>query len=143
MPNDDPFYLARFVDAQDRNGIYRQAVDEMSRGRKTSHWMWFVFPQIAGLGQSSTSRHFAITSLSEAQGYLRHSVLGPRLRLCVETLMATSAGTAEEIFGSVDALKLRSSMTLFLRASPGDPDFTRVLDRFFDGRPDPSTDRLL
>jgi uncharacterized protein (DUF1810 family) len=139
----DPFNLERFVEAQDRNGTYQQALAELRRGRKTSHWMWFVFPQIAGLGQSATSQYFAIGSLSEAQAYVRHPVLAARLRECIDVLMGTASDSAEDTFGAVDAQKLRSSMTLFLRASPDDLDFTRVLDRYFAGRPDPGTDRLL
>jgi uncharacterized protein (DUF1810 family) len=139
----DPFHLERFIDAQDRDGTYEQALEELRRGRKRSHWMWFVFPQVAGLGQSSTSRYFALTSLDEAQAYVRHPVLGHRLRESIEALMETSSGSAEDILGDIDAQKLRSSMTIFLRASPGDPDVTRVLDRFFDGQPDSETDRLL
>jgi uncharacterized protein (DUF1810 family) len=139
----DPFNLERFVEAQDRNGTHQQALGELRRGRKTSHWMWFVFPQVAGLGQSATSQYFAITSLSEAQAYVRHPVLVARLRESIEALMGTLSDSAEDTFGAVDAQKLRSSMTLFVRASPGDPDFTRVLERYFEGRPDPTTDRLL
>jgi uncharacterized protein (DUF1810 family) len=139
----DPFHLERFIDAQERDGTYEQALDELRRGRKRSHWMWFVFPQVDGLGQSSTSRYFAITSLDEAQAYVRHPLLAARLRESIEALMGASSDSAEDIFGDVDAQKLRSSMTIFLRASPGDPDFIRVLDRYFDGQPDSETDRLL
>ena len=140
---EDPFDLERFVLAQDANGTYRQALEELRHGLKQSHWMWFVFPQVAGLGQSPTSRKYAITSLAEAQAYLRHPLLGPRL---VETANAVAAHTglsAVRIFGGIDAQKLRSSMTLFLRAAPKEPAFQEVLDRYFDGSPDPTTDRLL
>jgi len=136
----DPFNLARFTDAQ--NAAYEHAVAELRRGRKTGHWMWFVFPQIAGLGQSVTSRHYAITSLAEAQAYLDHPVLGPRLRECASVLVETPGG-AEQIFGGIDALKLRSSMTLFQHADPGEPLFRHVLDLYFDGAADPATEQRL
>ena len=132
----DPFNLARFTEAQD--GIYEHAVAELRRGQKTSHWMWFVFPQIAGLGQSSTSQYYAISSLAEAQAYLAHEVLGPRLRECASILVATSR-SADQIFGGIDALKLRSSMTLFQLADATEPLFTQVLDQYFDGAEDPAT----
>jgi uncharacterized protein (DUF1810 family) len=140
---DDPYDLGRFVTAQDTGGTYRHATAELRRGRKTSHWMWFVFPQIAGLGQSPTSRRFAICTLDEARAYLAHPVLGPRLIECAGIVAETQGRTAEQIFGDLDAQKLRSSVTLFLRAGPGLPVFARVLDRCFDGLPDPATDRLL
>jgi uncharacterized protein (DUF1810 family) len=143
VPEDDPFDLERFVEAQDRQGTYIQAVRELRQGHKTSHWMWFVFPQLAGLGHSATSQRYAIGSLGEALAYLHHPVLGPRLRECIDVLMGVSGQTADDIFGSVDAQKLRSSMTLFLRASPHDCDFAQVLDRYFDGQPDATTDGLL
>jgi uncharacterized protein (DUF1810 family) len=137
----DPFNLARFTEAQ--NGVYEHAVAELRRGQKTSHWMWFVFPQIAGLGQSATSRHYAITSLAEAQAYVLHPVLGPRLRECASILASLSGRTAQQIFGSIDAVKLRSSMTLFQRADPDEQLFGRVLDRYFDGAADPATQERL
>ena len=140
---DDPYDLGRFVAAQNAGGTYDHAVAELRRGRKTSHWMWFVFPQIAGLGFSPTARKYAISSLEEARVYLRHPVLGPRLRECAAIAAGSAARTATEIFGDVDAMKLRSSMTLFLRADPAEPAFQRVLDRYFDGRPDPATDQRL
>jgi uncharacterized protein (DUF1810 family) len=140
---DDPFNLQRFVAAQDEGGVYQQALRELRRGRKTSHWMWFVFPQIAGLGQSQMSRTYAITSLAEARAYLSHPVLGPRLLECAEVVAGSAAGSAEELLGGIDAQKLRSSMTLFLRADPTQPLFQRVLDRYFDGQPDPATDQRL
>ena len=140
---DDPFELRRFVQAQDAGHTYDRVLEELRRGRKTSHWMWFVFPQIAGLGHSATSRTYAITSLEEARAYLGHDVLGPRLIECAGLVAgATEGRTAEQIFGSVDAQKLHSSMTLFMRAQPDDPVFALVLDRYFDGRPDGATDRL-
>ena len=138
---DDPHNLARFVAAQNASNTYGHAVEELRRGHKTSHWMWFVFPQIAGLGQSHLSRTYAISSLEEAKAYLRHPVLGPRLRECAAIVANSAARTATEIFGGIDTQKLRSSMTLFLRAEPAEPVFQRVLDRYFDGRPDPATDQ--
>jgi uncharacterized protein (DUF1810 family) len=137
---DDRYDLERFVAAQDAGGTYERAVAELRRGRKTSHWMWFVFPQIAGLGMSPVSRRFAISSLDEARAYLAHPVLGPRLTECANIVAQTPGRTAEQIFGDIDAMKLRSSMTLFLRADPDEPVFTRVLDQYFDGSPDPATD---
>jgi uncharacterized protein (DUF1810 family) len=140
---EDPYNLERFVIAQEDGATYRHAIDELRSGRKTSHYMWFVFPQIAGLGQSQTARHFAIGSLDEARVYLGHPVLGPRLHECVAALLDVGDRTAEEILGSIDAQKLRSSMTLFLRASPSESGFARVLDRYFAGQEDSATDRLL
>ncbi len=139
----DPYDLDRFVRAQEEGGTYHQAVAELRRGRKTSHWMWFVFPQIAGLGQSPTSRFYAIGSLDEARAYIAHPVLGPRLVECAGVVVASDATTAEQIFGGIDALKLRSSMTLFLRAAPEQPVFGQVLERYFGGEPDAETDRRL
>ncbi|MDQ4047425.1 MAG: DUF1810 domain-containing protein [Actinomycetota bacterium] len=140
---DDPFDLERFVAAQDSGGIYDQALAELQNGSKRSHWMWFIFPQLSGLGQSATSKKYAIRSLDEATAYLQHPVLGPRLIECADTVGMLKDSTAEEIFGSVDARKLHSSMTLFLRAAPGETAFKQVLSRFFDGEPDPATDELL
>jgi len=134
----DPFDLQRFVDAQDRGGTYDSAVEELRRGRKTTHWMWFVFPQIAGLGRSEMAKAYAITSLEEAKAYLDHPVLGPRLLECTRILAGSDHGSAEQVMGPVDAEKLRSSMTLFLAASP-EPSFQQVLDRYFGGRADPLT----
>ena len=142
-PAEDPLDLERFVDAQDMGGTYERALAELRRGRKTSHWMWFVFPQIAGLGSSPTARRYAISSLVEARAYLAHPVLGPRLVDCTRTVLQTDAIRAEAVFGSIDAIKLRSSMTLFARADPDEPGFGQVLDRFYGGRADPSTDELL
>jgi uncharacterized protein (DUF1810 family) len=140
---DDPYNLKRFVTAQDAGGTYQQVVAELRRGRKTSHWMWFVFPQIAGLGYSATSRMFAISSLDEARAYLAHPVLGPRLVECAAIVAQTQDRTAEQIFGGIDAQKLRSCVTLFLRADPGQPVFGQVLAQYFDGRPDPATDQRI
>ena len=133
--------LERFVQAQ--AGVYDRAIDELRRGRKTGHWMWFIFPQVAGLGRSAMSQHYAIASLAEARAYLAHDVLGPRLRESADAVLATTGRTADEILGGIDAVKLRSSMTLFLRAAPDDPTFQDVLDRFYGGLPDPATDALL
>lgn len=140
---EDPFDLERFVQAQNAGGTYQRALDELSRGSKESHWMWFIFPQIAGLGQSPTSRKYAISSLAEAKAYVVHPVLGPRLFDCSWAVAGHTGLSAVRIFGGIDARKLQSSMTLFLRAAPDQPVFQEVLDRYFDGNPDPATDRLL
>ncbi len=134
--------LERFVEAQDEGGTYERALAELRAGRKTSHWMWFVFPQIEGLGQSPMSRAYAIASLDEASAYLDHPVLGPRLRQCAQALLdlGSDAGSAAQILGGIDAVKLRSSMTLFARA---DPLFQRVLERYFGGEADEETERRL
>jgi uncharacterized protein (DUF1810 family) len=139
----DPHDLARFVNAQDAGDTYSRALRELRAGRKQSHWMWFVYPQIAGLGHSPTSRRYAIGALEEATAYLRHPILGPRLLACTAALNQIDGRSAEQIFGSIDAQKLRSSMTLFLRAEPAEQAFQQILDRFFGGLPDPATDRLL
>ncbi len=139
----DPHDLERFIEAQDRGGAYEQAVDELRRGRKQTHWMWFVFPQLRGLGSSRMAERYGIASVDEARAYLAHPVLGPRLLECAGLLADSKAQSADVIFGPVDAVKLRSSMTLFARADPEAVVFTRVLERFFDGSPDPSTLRLL
>ncbi|CAA9288640.1 MAG: NTP pyrophosphohydrolases including oxidative damage repair enzymes [uncultured Friedmanniella sp.] len=135
--------LERFVRAQDEGGTYATALAELRRGRKVSHWMWFVFPQLAGLGRSSTAQHFALASLAEARAYLAHPELGPRLREAAAVLAELPEVSADDVLGPVDAVKLRSSMTLFARAAPAEPVFPAVLDRFFGGRPDAATDRLL
>lgn len=139
----DPFDLERFVVAQEADGTYERAVAELRRGRKTTHWMWFVFPQLAGLGRSAMSRTYAISSVVEARQYLRHRVLGPRLIECAGIVATTQAASAEQILGAVDALKLHSSMTLFMRAAPDEPIFGEVLDRFYGGVPDGATDQRL
>jgi uncharacterized protein (DUF1810 family) len=144
MPDqDDQYDLERFVAAQDTGSIYQHASAELRRGQKTTHWMWFVFPQVAGLGSSPTSRHYAISSLEEAKEYLRHPVLGPRLLECARIVATTENRTAPQIFGSIDAQKLRSSMTLFMRAAPDQPVFQEVLDHYFEGQPDSATDQLI
>jgi uncharacterized protein (DUF1810 family) len=139
----DPHDLARFVAAQDAGGTYRRAVAELRAGYKSGHWMWFVFPQVAGLGQSQTSRRYAIASLAEARAYLRHPVLGPRLAECTEILAGTTSRTAEQIFGDIDATKLRSSMTLFRLADPAQPAFGQLIDQYFDGLADQLTERIV
>ena len=139
----DEYDLARFVAAQDAGGIYERALGELRRGQKTSHWMWFVFPQLAGLGQSEMSRRFAIASLDEARAYLAHAVLGPRLIESTRIVAETPARTAEQIFGAIDAQKLHSCMTLFRQAAPEEPLFERVLERYFNGVPDSATERRL
>jgi uncharacterized protein (DUF1810 family) len=139
----DPYDLERFVAAQDAGATYQRAAAELRRGLKTGHWMWFVFPQIAGLGQSQMSRKFAISSLGEAAAYLRHPVLGPRLIECARIVAEAQGRDVEQIFGGIDAQKLRSSMTLFMRAAPGEPLFGQVLSQYFDGLPDPATDERL
>ena len=140
---DDRYDLERFVAAQDSAGTYDQATAELRRGRKAGHWIWFVFPQIAGLGQSPTSRTFAISSLAEARAYLQHPVLGPRLKESARILADSDNASAEQILGGLDAQKLRSSMTLFSRADPAEPLFGQVLSKFFGGRPDAATDQIL
>ena len=140
----DPFDVQRFAAAQDTDGTYARALAELRAGRKRTHWMWFVFPQLAGLGRSETARRYAIGSLEEARAYLADPLLGPRLRESTRALLDASATlTAREILGDVDAMKLRSSMTLFLHAAPHDPLFRHALDRFFDGAADEATERLL
>jgi uncharacterized protein (DUF1810 family) len=136
----DPFDLARFVAAQD--GAYPDALAELRRGRKTSHWMWFVFPQLRGLGRSPTAQHYGIASLAEARAYLAHPLLGPRLNEASAAVLA-APGSAEAVLGAVDALKLRSSMTLFAAAADDPVPFAAVLRRFFDGVPDAATEGLL
>jgi uncharacterized protein (DUF1810 family) len=137
----DPYHLERFVKAQ--HGVHARALSELRTGRKASHWMWFVFPQVAGLGQSASSRRYAISSLGEARAYLEHPVLGPRLAESARALVERTGATARDIFGGIDAMKLRSSMTLFHRADPDNPLFIAMLDRYFGGEPDEATDRLL
>lgn len=136
-------HLDRFVDAQDANGSYLGALDELRSGRKRTHWMWWVFPQLAGLGSSSTSRAFAIGSLEEARAYLRHPVLGPRLRAATEAVLAHGAVGAREIFGDLDARKFHSSMTLFHLADPATAWCGAALEAFFAGQHDPATDALV
>ena len=133
--------LGRFIDAQEHT--YAGVLEELRRGRKTGHWIWFVFPQIAGLGQSAMSQRYAISSLEEARLFLADPVLGARLRECASVVLASGGRSAEEIFGSIDAMKVRSSMTLFHRAAPDEPVFGQVLDRYYGGVADAMTDALL
>jgi uncharacterized protein (DUF1810 family) len=143
MKAEDPYDLERFVAAQDAGGTYDRAAAELRAGRKATHWMWFVFPQIAGLGYSPASRTYAISSLDEARAYLAHPVLGPRLVECADILTRVPGRTAEQVFGEVDAMKLCSSMTLFMRAAPDEPVFRQVLDQYFGGIPDPATEQRI
>jgi uncharacterized protein (DUF1810 family) len=138
---DDPFELARFVRAQ--APVYDDVVVELRGGRKRTHWMWFVFPQLAGLGSSPTAQRYAIASLDEARAYLAHPVLGPRLRECSALVLAATEPDAHRLFGSPDDLKFRSCMTLFARAAPQEPVFGECLERFFGGESDPRTVALL
>ena len=133
--------LERFVGAQEP--VYEKALSELRAGQKESHWMWFVFPQIAGLGDTEKSRLHSIQSLDEARAYLAHPVLGPRLLECAQVVLATRSRSADQILGSLDAMKLRSSMTLFQRAAPDEPLFQHVLDRYFSGIPDSATEAKL
>jgi uncharacterized protein (DUF1810 family) len=139
----DPHDLLRFARAQDAGGAYEIALGELRAGRKRSHWMWYVCPQIAGLGHSSMSQRYAITSLDEARAYTNDPILGPRLVQCAAALLALGGRSAVEVLGDIDAMKLRSSMTLFARAAPDEPVFAAVLDRYFDGAPDKATIVLL
>ena len=137
----DPFSLNRFVEAQE--GAYERALSEIRAGQKRSHWMWFIFPQYDGLGFSSISKRYAIKSLAEAEAYLRHPVLGPRLLECAEAALAVEGRSAAEIFGFPDDMKLRSCATLFARASPPRSVFECVLDKYFKGEPDERTLQLI
>ena len=140
LASDDPFDLQRFVDAQER--VYDGVLGELRDGRKRGHWIWFVFPQLRGLGNSPTAQRFGISSLEEARAYLAHDVLGPRLRECAKLACRIAGRSADEVFGRPDNLKVRSSMTLFARAAD-DPearaDFTAVLEKFYGGAEDPLT----
>ena len=138
---DDPYDLARFVEAQ--HDDHDQALAELASGRKRSHWMWYVFPQLEGLGHSPMARRYAIRSAAEAAAYLRHPVLGPRLAAVAAAALGHAGRSAHDIFGSPDDLKLRSSATLFAQVAPEGSVFHQLLDRFFDGQPDPRTLDLL
>lgn len=133
----DPFGLRRFVEAQDR--VYDTVLAELRAGRKRSHWIWFVFPQLRGLGTSPTAMHYGISSLEEARAYLAHEVLGPRLRECARLVSRIEGASADDVFGWPDNLKVRSSMTLFSLTTDDNADFRAVLDRFYDGEADPVT----
>lgn len=139
--SNDPFNLGRFLSAQD--SLYAQALAELKSGRKRTHWMWFIFPQIAGLGYSSTARYYAIKSEAEARQYLHHPVLGRRLVECAETVLALTGQSASEIFGYPDDLKLRSSMTLFAQGAEPGSVFAQVIDKYFNGTQDAKTLALL
>ena len=139
----DPFGLQRFVQAQDDGGTYDQALRELRAGRKHSHWMWFVFPQIAGLGSSPMAQHYAISGLPHAQAYLADRLLGRRLVECARALTELETCDPEAVFGPVDAQKLRSSMTLFAAAAPDQPVFREVLEKYFDGAHDEATTNRL
>lgn len=139
--DDDRFDLNRFVQAQ--QGDYHQALAEITRGRKESHWMWYIFPQFDGLGVTSTAKHYAIKSIEEARAFLAHPILGARLRKCAEALLQLEGRSAEEIFGFPDVLKLRSCATLFAQVSEPGSLFHRLLVKYYDGEADPKTLRLL
>jgi uncharacterized protein (DUF1810 family) len=139
--SDDPHNLARFLTAH--RPIYHQALAELNAARKTSHWMWFIFPQLAGLGHSSTAQHFAIQSKDEAQAYLAHPTLGPRLIECANALLQHQDKSATQILGTPDDLKLRSSATLFAQITPADSPFAQLLQKYFNNQPDPRTLQLL
>jgi len=138
-PVTDDYRLERFVAAQDEADTYARAVQELQAARKQSHWMWFVFPQLAGLGRSPMAQLYAITGLPEAKAYLEHPVLGPRLLECANLLTTIGGTSADRIFGALDAQKLQSSMTLFARAAPQEQVFQDVLDLYFEGKPDEGT----
>ena len=137
MAGNDPFDLQRFVEAQDR--LYDAVIDELRAGRKRSHWIWFVFPQLRGLGSSATAVRYGISSREEAGAYLAHDLLGPRLRECTRLVAQIDGRPIEEIFGWPDHLKVRSSMTLFARSTEDNAEFLAVLDKFYDGEQDPLT----
>ena len=140
----DPFELERFVTAQEAAGAYERALAELRRGAKRSHWIWFVFPQLAGLGHSETSRRYAISGPAEAAAYLAHPLLGPRLKQCCVAMLELDTRDPEQVLGAVDALKLHSSMTLFARAAGArEGVFDRMLYAFYEGVPDAVTERLL
>jgi uncharacterized protein (DUF1810 family) len=137
----DPYDLERFIRAQEHD--YARALSELKDGRKRSHWMWYVFPQLDGLAYSSMSRTYAIKSVQETEAFLKHSILGPRLLECAEVVMGVEGRTASEIFGSPDDMKLRSCATLFARVSPAGSVFERLLAKYYGGKADPKTIELL
>ena len=138
MPNaDDPYDLQRFVDAQ--NPVYDRVRVELRNGRKQTHWMWFIFPQIAGLGHSAMAQRYAISSAAEARAYLDHPILGPRLRECTDLVTRIEGRTAREILGPPDDMKFRSCLTLFAHAAPAEPVFRDALEKYFEGKFDPLT----
>jgi uncharacterized protein (DUF1810 family) len=133
----DPHDLQRFVDAQER--VYHQVLAELRAGRKQSHWIWFIFPQIAGLGHSPTAQFYAIRSLAEAKAYLEHPLLGPRLRECTSLVNQAEGMSIHDIFGSPDDMKFRSSMTLFAQATEDKEPYLTALEKYFNGQPDQQT----
>ena len=137
----DPYHLQRFVHAQ--NPVYEQVCAELRRGQKTSHWMWFIFPQIVGLGQSAMSRAYAIQSLAEARAYLAHPVLGARLRECCQAVMNLHGKTVHDVFGSIDAMKFHSCLTLFTEANHDEVLFFNLMEKYFDGDADEATLEIL
>ncbi len=141
QPPVDPFQLARFVAAQEET--YDRALRELRRGRKESHWMWYIFPQIDGLGSSSTARRYAIKSADEARAYLSHPILGPRLLQCCQAILAVNGKSASDIFGFPDDMKLRSSMTLFAHVAGSHLEFAQVIEMYFSGHPDDRTIAIL
>ena len=142
-PVADAFDLQRFVDAQDAGRTYEQALSELRAGRKHSHWVWFVFPQITGLGSSPMAREYAISGRAEATAYLAHPVLGPRLLECARALTELPGSDPEVVLGGIDAMKIRSSMTLFAAVAPDEPLFGEVLHQYYGGQGDPATTGLL
>ena len=141
--SEDPYDLQRFVTAQDSDGTYERALVELRTGRKLTHWMWFVLPQLEGLGRTTTAQHYAVSGIDEAKAYLAHPVLGPRLVATARALLEIDADDPAALLGQTDAMKLRSSMTLFTVADPGQTEFAAVLARYFDGRPDEVTESRL
>ena len=137
----DPFNLQRFVDAQAT--AYRQVCEELRAGRKRSHWIWFIFPQIRGLGHSEMAQHYGVSSREEAEAYLAHPVLGARLRECTRLVVEVEGRSVDQIFGDPDNLKFRSSMSLFASAAPDEPVFRQALQKYFGGQLDPNTVALL
>jgi uncharacterized protein (DUF1810 family) len=137
----DPYNLQRFVDAQDP--VFAQVCAELGAGRKSSHWAWFIFPQMQGLGHSSTAKYHAISGLEEARAYLSHSILGPRLIECCRLITGVQGRSIEEILGQLDSLKFRSSLTLFAYAASANQPFKTALEKYFEGKPDPVTTDLL
>lgn len=134
---DDPYHLQRFVEAQEQ--VFESVLIELNRGRKYGHWIWFIFPQLKGLGRSSMSAFYGIGSLDEARAYLQHPLLGTRLIQCTELVIAVRGSDAEAIFGEVDAMKFRSCMTLFAGADPEQRLFSQALEKYFGGERDPLT----
>ena len=137
----DRFNLSRFIEAQE--GDYSDVLNELKRGKKAGHWIWYVFPQMASLGHSEMSEKYSISCINEARAYIGHPILGPRLVECTELVLAVEGKTAEQVFGSLDAMKFRSSMTLFLRVGEADSIYQHALSKYFDGEPDPETHKAM